>query len=207
MSKSQKPAAGLKPKSGQYRASKKSESKIFVEEPALELYDVKDSRKESTKRARLSPGIGLGIPHRGSYQRGTTIIVKKTDTPEWQMTAVEKMDMVREGVSKKNLESLKSKANLDYDKLSTILLTNRATLINKKGAEHFSVALSERIVSIADLYSYGFEVFEDEAKFNEWVFRPNKALGGKQPFELLDNYFGREEIKNVIGRIDYGVYS
>jgi putative toxin-antitoxin system antitoxin component (TIGR02293 family) len=115
--------------------------------------------------------------------------------------------MVREGVSKKKLETLKSKTNLDYDKLSTILSTTRATLINKKGDEHFSAALSERIVSIADLYSYGFEVFEDETKFNEWIFRPNQALGGKQPFELLDNHFGREEVKNVIGRIDYGVYS
>ena len=105
------------------------------------------------------------------------------------------------------MESLKSKTNLDYDKLSTLLATTRATLINKKGTEHFSAAISERILSIADIYSYGYEVFEDETKFNEWVFRPNRALGGKQPFELLDNQFGREEIKNLIGRIDYGVYS
>jgi putative toxin-antitoxin system antitoxin component (TIGR02293 family) len=151
--------------------------------------------------------IDVAIPDHGSYHSRTAIIVEKTDRPEWQMTAVEKMDMVREGVSKKKLESLKSKTNLDYDKLSTILSTTRATLINKKGTEHFSTALSERIVSIADLYSYGFEVFEDESKFNEWIFRPNQALGGKQPFELLDNHFGREEVKNVIGRINYGVYS
>jgi len=141
------------------------------------------------------------------FQRSTSIITEKMGKPEWQMTPVEKMYMVRDGVSKKDLESLKSKTNLDYDKLSILLSTTRATLINKKGTEHFSAALSERIVSIADLYSYGFEVFEDETKFKEWVFRPNQALGGKQPFELLDNQFGREEVKNVIGRIDYGVYS
>ena len=137
----------------------------------------------------------------------TSIIVKDSAKPEWQMTAFEKMDLVREGISKKDLESLKIKANLDYDKLSTLLSTTRATLINKKGSDNFSAALSERIVSIADLYSYGFEVFEDKAKFNQWIFSPNKALGGKLPFELLDNQFGREEVKNVIGRIDYGVYS
>jgi len=39
------------------------------------------------------------------------------------------------------------------------------------------------------------------------MFKPNQALGGKTPFELIDNQFGREEVKNVIGRIDYGVYS
>ena len=57
------------------------------------------------------------------------------------------------------------------------------------------------------MYSYGYEVFEDESNFNEWIFRPNQALGGKQPYELLDNQFGREEVKNFIGRIDFGVYS
>ena len=159
------------------------------------------------KNSLVAATVVVGISRNGSPRLSSSIIVEKADKPEWQMTAVEKMDMVRDGVSKKDLESLKSKTNLDYDKLSTLLSTTRATLINKKGTEHFSAALSERIVSIADLYSYGFEVFEDPTKFNEWVFRPNQALGGKQPFELLDNQFGREEVKNVIGRIDYGVYS
>ena len=207
MAKSQKLDAGLKTKSPPYRDSKISEARIFLSEPELALYDVKASRKASAKKPGLSSANVGGIPQRGGHLQENTVIAEKTARPEWQMTSVEKMDLVREGVSKKNLESLKSKTNLDYDKLSTILLTNRATLINKKGTEHFSVALSERIVSIADLYSYGFAVFEDKNRFNEWVFRPNKALGGKQPFELLDNYYGREEVKNVIGRIDYGVYS
>lgn len=160
----------------------------------------------SVSKAKLSTNPRKIVQYASNIP-STSIIVKDTDKPEWQMTAVEKMDLVREGVSKKDLESLKIKANLDYDKLSTLLSTTRATLINKKGTDNFSTSLSERIVSIADLYSYGFEVFEDKAKFNKWVFSPNKALGGKLPFELLDNQFGREEVKNVIGRIDYGVYS
>ena len=146
-------------------------------------------------------------PPAAGYLHNTSIIAEKTGIPEWQMTAVEKMDRMRVGVSKKDLENLKTKTRLDYEKLAILLSTNRATLINKKGAELFSPALSERIVGIADVYSYGFEVFEDEGKFNEWVFRPNQALGGIQPFEMLDNQFGREEVKNVIGRIEYGVYS
>lgn len=129
------------------------------------------------------------------------------ETPEWRMTPVEKMEMMEKGINKSDLEKLKAKTNLDYDKLSGILSTARATLIKKKGKEVFSRPLSERIVSIADIYSYGFEVFDDEQKFNEWISSPLHALGGKRPLDLLDNQFGREEIKNLIGRIDYGVYS
>ena len=39
------------------------------------------------------------------------------------------------------------------------------------------------------------------------MFTENQALGNKIPFEIVDNQFGREEIKNLIGRIEYGVYS
>jgi uncharacterized protein (DUF2384 family) len=39
------------------------------------------------------------------------------------------------------------------------------------------------------------------------MFRKNAALGNYYPFELVDNQFGREEVKSLIGRIDYGVYA
>jgi putative toxin-antitoxin system antitoxin component (TIGR02293 family) len=87
------------------------------------------------------------------------------------------------------------------------LSVSRATLINKKDKEKFGSALSEKIVSLADIYSYGYEVFEEEGRFNQWMFRANRALGGQSPYDLIDNQFGREEVKDLIGRIDYGVYS
>lgn len=135
------------------------------------------------------------------------ILPDAANKPESQMTPMEKMDMIRAGISKKDLESLKDKAALDYDKLAKALSVTRATLINKKRNEKFNSPLSERIVGLADIYSYGYEVFEAEDRFNQWMFRPNKALRGQAPYELLDNQFGREEVRNIIGRIAYGVYS
>lgn len=135
------------------------------------------------------------------------ILHNATKKPESRMTSFEKIDIIKEGISKKDLENLKEKTDLDYNQLSKVLSVARATLINKKGAAKFDMVLSERIVGVADLYSYGYEVFEDENRFNEWIFRPNQALGGQSPYELLDNQYGREEVRNLIGRIDYGVYS
>ncbi|WP_395042859.1 antitoxin Xre/MbcA/ParS toxin-binding domain-containing protein [Flavobacterium sp.] len=127
--------------------------------------------------------------------------------PEYKLASFEKMAILHSGLKKTNLENLKSRAELDYDKLSIALSVTRATLINKKGNETYSDTVSERILALSDLYSYGYKVFEDEAKFNDWMFRANKALAGKTPYDIVDNQFGREEIKNLIGRIEYGVYS
>ncbi len=135
------------------------------------------------------------------------ILANASQKPENQLTGFEKMHIVRDGVSKKDLELLKSKTALDYTMLAKALSVTRATLINKKRSEKFNAGLSERILGMADLYSYGFEVFEDEDRFNQWMAKPNKALGGQAPYDLIDNQFGREEVKNLIGRIDYGVYS
>ena len=137
----------------------------------------------------------------------STVLSTSAPKPETLMTPMEKMELIEDGISKKDLEALKQKTNLDYDQLAQVLSVARATLINKKGKARFSHELSERIVGLADLYSYGYEVFEDRTKFNGWVFQPNQALGGKPPFDLLHNSYGREEVRNVIGRIDYGIYS
>ena len=66
---------------------------------------------------------------------------------------------------------------------------------------------SNSIIAVAELYSFGYEVFEDKDKFNKWMFATNQALGGATPFDFMDNQFGREEIRNLIGRIAYGVFS
>lgn len=135
------------------------------------------------------------------------VLKDAADKPESQMTSFEKIGMIRKGISKKDLENLKEKAGLDYNQLSKVLSVARATLINKKGSDKFDIDISEKIVSVADIYSYGYEVFEDERRFNDWIFHPNRALGGVSPYDLLDNQYGRDEVKSLIGRIDYGVYS
>lgn len=127
--------------------------------------------------------------------------------PLKDLTSVQKMKIIKSGITKSYLVNLKNKTDLDYDALAKALSVTRSTLINKKGNQKFNDKLSERIVALADLYSFGYEVFEDENRFNAWMSHPNQALGGKTPFDFIDNQYGREEIHNLIGRIAYGVYS
>lgn len=136
-----------------------------------------------------------------SYYAGNAAV------PLNDLSSTQKMGIIRGGVSKKYLVSLKKEISLDYDSLADALSVTRATLINKKGSQKFSTNISEKIVTLADLYSFGYEVFEDKANFNRWMFTPNTALGGLTPFSIVDNYYGKQEVRNLIGRLAYGVYS
>jgi len=172
-----------------------------VKPGSIRTNKAKSSKKSlvTVKEAKTSYGL---------VQRANAIIFSgSVAKPESQMTPIEKMERLTVGISKKELETLKVRTELDYDKLAKLLSVTRATLINKPKSEKFNSVLSERMLVLADIYSYGFDVFGDEEKFKQWMFKPNTALGGKTPFEICDNQFGREEVKNIIGRIDYGVYS
>ena len=176
---------------------------------------IKSSSVHTSGGKTVSTGKRLGFVKakavqtvRGKVHMANAIIFSGTvKKAESQMTPIEKMERLHVGISKKELEVLKTRTELDYDKLAKLLSVTRATLINKPSSEKFSSALSERILGLADIYSYGYDVFEDEDKFNQWMFKQNRAIGGKTPYEVCDNQFGREEVKNIIGRIDYGVYS
>ena len=74
---------------------------------------------------------------------------------------------------------------------------------NKKLERNYSVQLFE----LADLFLYGSEVFENKTDFFKWLELPNTALGGLEPKELLEIPGGIAKVKELLGRIEHGVYS
>lgn len=127
--------------------------------------------------------------------------------PVYRWTSFEKINAIKEGVSKEELENLKNGAELDYDTLAQILNVAKATLHNKKGKARFDKYISERLYLIADLYSFGYEVFGSREKFNRWMKKENRALGNVIPLSMIDTLYGIEEVRNLIGRIAYGIFS
>lgn len=74
---------------------------------------------------------------------------------------------------------------------------------NKKLERNFSVKLFE----ITDLFLYGSEVFGSQQIFFKWLNLPNTALGGMEPQELVEIPGGVSKVKDILGRIEHGVYS
>jgi putative toxin-antitoxin system antitoxin component (TIGR02293 family) len=134
------------------------------------------------------------------------VVSSETIAHEKGLTATEKIIIIRAGVSKEQLEKIKEEINMDYDELSIVLSTSRATLIKKKKSEKFDSQISERIMLLNDVLGYGREVFGDKDNFNEWLRTPSEALGNVTPLSMMDTLYGIDEIKKEIGRIAHGVY-
>lgn len=79
----------------------------------------------------------------------------------------------------------------------------RWTKSNKKLERNYSIKLFE----ITDLFLYGIEVFESKDNFFKWLYLPNTAIGGMEPLELIEMPDGVSKVRDIIGRIEHGVYS
>ena len=94
-------------------------------------------------------------------------------------------------------ESTASKLNVSEPTLY------RWTKAEKRLDRNFSIKLFE----VADLFLYGTGVFDDKAKFLKWLELPNTAIGGMRPIELIEMPGGVSKVRDVLGRIEYGVFS
>ena len=112
------------------------------------------------------------------------------------------------GVNANVIKNFRIYFDLPRDSAAQMLNISSPTLYrwmrtNKNLDRNFSVKLFE----ITDLFLFGSEVFGSKAAFFKWLNLPNTALGGMEPQELVEIPGGVSKIKDVLGRIEYGVYS
>jgi putative toxin-antitoxin system antitoxin component (TIGR02293 family) len=127
--------------------------------------------------------------------------------PEFFLNNFAKAQLAQSGISKLSFEHFKLRTGLDYNQLAWLLSVARNTLINKKGEDVFDVTISEKLIALAEVYTHGFDVFGSEDVFIQWLNHPNRALGMVTPFSLLQTQYGRQEVQDILGRIEWGVYS
>lgn len=117
-----------------------------------------------------------------------------------------KENFVKAGITKAQLTRLKNVLGVDYFTLSGMLAITERTIHMKKEEETFSHIISDRIMGIAELYSYGYKVFGQRERFNAWMRMPNKYFQGRAPIELMDTQGGAKEVKDEIRRFEVGIF-
>ena len=72
-----------------------------------------------------------------------------------------------------------------------------------------SRTLSRRLATMrmARVVALANEILGAEDKAQRWMVAPNRALGGRKPFDQLDTELGVRSVEEVLQRIAYGMYS
>jgi len=114
---------------------------------------------------------------------------------------------IQKGLRFSELETLQSTIDLPFEQLAANLSISRSTLQRRKAAGRLSPDESDKVIRFSRLLEHAARVFGDIEKGRAWLKYPQYGLGGAVPLDYARTEIGAREVDNLLGRIDYGVYS
>ncbi|MDE2981088.1 MAG: MbcA/ParS/Xre antitoxin family protein [Gemmatimonadota bacterium] len=73
-----------------------------------------------------------------------------------------------------------------------------------EGDERYSEQ-PDRVARVTRVTTIAEEALGDASKARRWLRKPNRALRGERPLDLLDSDAGARVVEQVLGRIEYGL--
>lgn len=74
-------------------------------------------------------------------------------------------------------------------------------------ARHLAPDMSDRVWRSTQILSRAVAAFGTRRAAEEWLVRPATALDRQRPIDLLSTTAGLELVSDVLGRLEYGVYT
>src|SRR5881396_3994937 len=136
----------------------------------------------------------------------TAIVEKKTPSGKAKHPT-ELIRQIQKGLRFSELETLQSSIDLPFEQLAAKLSISRSTLQRRKAAGRLSPDESDKVIRFSRLLEHATNVFGDVNKARAWLKFPQRGLGGAVPLDYAETEIGAREVDNLLGRIDYGVYS
>ena len=114
---------------------------------------------------------------------------------------------IERGLSFQQLEALRRTADLPLEELAAKLSISHATLHRRKQERRLSPSESEKVLRFSRLFDQARRIFGDITAAREWLKFPQRGLGGAVPLDFARTEIGAREVEDLLGRLDYGVYS
>jgi len=129
---------------------------------------------------------------------------------ELALTEINDLDLIalsKTGLASREMVVLAKRLDLSGKEMAKLLTLSQRTFHRRKPEELLDQVASERLLMLTKLTDHGFDVFEDQGKFNRWLRRPLRILSNQAPLDILDTSQGIKMVDTILGRIEYGVYS
>lgn len=155
--------------------------------------------RKSNAPANKKEGVGIVMSY-VQGQHGSAALV--------QLSSAKLIPLLETGLPFRELQDLQASLDISSDCLSRMLGISKATFHRSKGAaSRLSPAVSDRVIRYARLMGFAVKVFGDLEDAKAWLNAPQFGLSGAVPLEYAKTEIGAREVENLLGRIQYGVYS
>ena len=132
---------------------------------------------------------------------------KPGDAVAGNLTPSRIIESIQNGLPIRELDDLHASLDVDIGKLASMLRISKATLHRRKAQGRLDPAESDRVLRFARLLGKAVAVFGGIEAARRWLNSPQFGLGGAVPLDYAVTEPGAREVENLLGRIEYGVYS
>jgi len=119
----------------------------------------------------------------------------------------EMVKQIQQGFPLKWFETLRGALGMPSEKLAAKVGMSKATFHRRQQEGKLTSDESDKVMRFGRLLVKAIHVFESEEAARQWLSSPQHGLGGAVPLDYAETEVGAREVENLLGRIDYGVYS
>lgn len=115
---------------------------------------------------------------------------------------------IEEGLPYGKVQRLQEALSLPKEELAQAMAISPRTLARRKDKGTLTAEESDRLVQLGFLFDRAVHLFEGDAEAaRDWFRADNRALGGRSPLDVAHTFVGAQEVLNLAGRLEHGVYS
>jgi putative toxin-antitoxin system antitoxin component (TIGR02293 family) len=103
------------------------------------------------------------------------------------------------------VETVVEDGTLTWQEIYDIVIPRRTLAHRKDKGQRLTAEQSDRLARAVRMAARAEEAVGDREKAARWLRRPNRALGGRRPIDLLESGVGARMVEQELGRLEHGI--
>jgi putative toxin-antitoxin system antitoxin component (TIGR02293 family) len=122
-------------------------------------------------------------------------------------TELDLAEAIHSGLPTRAVDAVLAAGLLEPRELYELVIPRRTLAHRKEKRQRLTPEQSDRLARVVRVVARAEEALGDDAKAARWLRRPNRALAGRRPLDLLESDIGARMVERVLARIEHGIYS
>jgi putative toxin-antitoxin system antitoxin component (TIGR02293 family) len=115
---------------------------------------------------------------------------------------------IRKGFAFSKVTRFQKYSGLPLERISRVMQIPPRTLSRRQAQGRLKADESDRLLRLSRIFDQAVDLFEGNVSAaRHWLESPQRGLGGEAPLDFATTEVGAREVENLIGRLEYGVFS
>jgi putative toxin-antitoxin system antitoxin component (TIGR02293 family) len=118
------------------------------------------------------------------------------------------LGLLRNGLTWAQLVDFQRDAGFSGQEMAAFLDLPERTFARRRSTGRFSSGESEKLLRLMEIHQSALHLMDgDAAAVHAWLTEPVRGLGNARPIDYAQSDYGAREVRNLLGRLEHGVFS